>query len=109
MGKQGACTTEPGKHRREAQRGGKQKGKRSTENAAVKENLSKTTRNTKKPLTEVGKAAGGTGLGSQVSDGFLWGIFSVAGEQRQVQSRKSDRIRGLSYFKFLGLERTSGE
>lgn len=107
--KSGACRTESGKHRTEAQRGGKQKGKRNIENAAVKENLSRTTGNMKKPLTEVGKAAGGTGSGSQVSNGFLWGIFNVAGKQCQVQSRKCDRIRGLSYFKFLVLERSSGE
>lgn len=49
--------------------------------------LSKTTGNMKKPLTEVGEAAGGTGLGSQVPKGSLWDIFSGKVEQSQVQSR----------------------
>lgn len=72
--------------------------------------LSKTTGNMKKPLTEVGEAAGGTGLGSQVPNGLLWDICSGKVEQSQVQSRRHDSGGGLlSYFKFLEREKITCE
>lgn len=61
--------------------------------------LSKTTGNMKKPLTEVGEAAGGTGLGSQVPNGLLWDICSGKVEQSQVQSRRHDS--GGDYYHIL--------
>lgn len=55
MERQETCSTEPGKHRREAQRVGKQKGKRVKKYDSEGKSLFKSTGNMKKPLTEVGK------------------------------------------------------
>lgn len=65
---------------------------RSIKNTTVKENLYP-----EEAIDKGVEPARGTGLGSQVSNEFLWDIFSGEMEQSQVQSRSYNRAREAAF------------